>query len=273
MNLSRAAVLVPLYKESITTAEEFSLRTTLAVLSKHDVFVICPERLSGYLSSLKKAADLVFGIEYFPDAYFSGFRGYNRLLMSANFYSRFDKYEYILVVQTDALVFSDQLEAWCECNYSYIGAPWFKGMGRPELPLSFLGVGNGGFSLRKVQDCLRVLSKLRYLPNVSVEAPLDVFEIRQLLRFVKHNLIFAYSYPLLHPKVNEDFFWGLLVPRRCNFFSVPRPEDAIPFAFEAAPEFLFELNERRLPFGCHAWEKYNVEFWRNVLTTLGMNCP
>lgn len=53
LGASRAAVLVPLYKESMTAAEEFSFRTTLSVLSKHDIYVICPVHLSGYLSALK----------------------------------------------------------------------------------------------------------------------------------------------------------------------------------------------------------------------------
>lgn len=273
MGVSRAAVLVPLYKESMTPAEEFSFRTTVAILSKHDIFVICPKRLSGYLSSLKKTAHLAFGIEYFSERFFSGARAYSRLLMSVDFYRRFDQYEYILIVQTDALVFSDQLNEWCDCNYSYVGAPWFKGGAYPELPLSFVGVGNGGFSLRKVQDFLRVLSRPRYIPDITITAPLHVFDMHQLIRFIRHRMIFSYSYPPLRPKVVEDLFWGLLVPASCEFFSVPRPEDAIPFAFEVAPEYLFELNGRQLPFGCHAWEKHNVRFWRNALATLGLDCP
>lgn len=265
LGASRAAVLVPLYKESMTTTEEFSFRTTLSVLSKHDIYVICPVRLSCYLSALQKETLLNFDVEYFPNRYFSSIDGYNHLLTSLGFYSRFDRYEYILVVQTDALVFSDQLEEWCDRNFSYIGAPWFKGVDRPELPLSFLGVGNGGFSLRKVGDFVRVLSIPRYIPNILVKAPSHFRKIYQWLRFVKHRFVFSYSFFPLRPKINEDFFWGFLVPERCSFFSVPKPEEAIPFAFEVAPEYLFELNGKQLPFGCHAWEKYNPQFWVEIL--------
>lgn len=263
---SRVAVLVPLYKESITTSEEFSFRNTLKVLSKHDIHVICPARLSGFLSSLKAKLCVNFKTRYFADRYFSGVAGYNSLLKSRAFYKSFDCYEYLLIVQTDALVISDQLDEWCNRNYSYIGAPWFKGFDCPVRPLSFLGVGNGGFSLRKVQDFIRVLSYPRYIPNVMAGEA-------SFARFVKHRFIFSYSFKPFQPLVNEDAFWGLLAPRGCNFFTVPAPEAAISFAFEAEPEYLYELNRNQLPFGCHAWEKYNLQFWRKVLSERGLELP
>ena len=135
---SRAAVLIPLYRKSMTVAEEYSFKNTLSALSKHDIYVICPKRLSAYFSALKKEKQLNFDIEFFSDNFFSGIGGYNQLLMSVDFYHRFDCYEYLLIVQTDGLVFADQLEEWCDHNYSYIGAPWFQGLTRPSLPLSFL---------------------------------------------------------------------------------------------------------------------------------------
>ena len=54
------------------------------------------------------------------------------------------------------------------------------------------------------------------------------------------------------------------MPRVCSFFTVPTPEEACDFAFEREPRFLYELNGRKLPFGCHGWEKYDPEFWRSV---------
>jgi hypothetical protein len=270
---SRAAVLVPFYKQSITASEEFSFNNTLSVLSKHDIYVICPKRLSGYFSALNKEKISNFKVEYFPDHFFSGICGYNDLLMSVDFYRRFDCYEYMLVVQTDALVFSDQLEEWCDRNYSYVGAPWFRGLTRPTRPLTFLGVGNGGFSLRKVHDCMMILSSPEYLPPVSGKVPLRFCEILRLNRFVMHCLKFSFSYPPIRLSVNEDIFWGVVVPNRCALFSVPTSEDAISFSFEVLPEYLFELNGGRLPFGCHAWEKYNLQFWRNILGRMGRDLP
>lgn len=60
----------------------------------------------------------------FPDTYFKGIAGYNRLMMSPEFYETFAQWEYILIYQTDAWVFSDRLSEWCSKGYDYIGAPW-----------------------------------------------------------------------------------------------------------------------------------------------------
>ena len=38
-------------------------------------------------------------------------------------YSRFEKYEYMLIYQLDAFVFSDRLMEFVEAGYDYIGAP------------------------------------------------------------------------------------------------------------------------------------------------------
>ena len=259
--LSQAAVVVPLYQESMTSDEELSFKTTLDLLNKHDIHVICPVRLRGYISTLKNETDDAFEVQYFPNKCFSSIIEYNRLMMSLNFYQRFERYEYILIVQTDALVLSDQLTYWCNHNYSFIGAPWFVGWEAPVSPLAFLGVGNGGFSLRKVKDAIRVLSSVRYIPRIR---PFEV-SFKNVLSFLRHSVLFAYSVPPLQPKINEDVFWGILVPKSCNFFTVPTPEQAIPFCFEVKPEYLFEKNGLVLPFGCHAWKKYNIAFWKEKL--------
>jgi hypothetical protein len=38
-------------------------------------------------------------------------------------------------------------------------------------------------------------------------------------------------------------------------------EVALRFAFEANPRICYEMNNYEIPFGCHAWEKYDKEFW------------
>lgn len=271
--LGRIAVIVPLYKESLTASEEFSFRNTLAVLCNHDIYVICPKRLTDYLLILKKETGLFFNIEFFSDSFFADVSGYNRLMMSVEFYRRFNLYEYIIIVQTDALVISDQVETWCQRGYSYIGAPWFDGLDKPTKPLTFLGVGNGGFSLRKVQDFLRVLSYPRYLPFKFIKDNYNSSFFYRFIKFIRYRFIFSYSDYFLGPKINEDFFWGLVVPKKCKFFLVPEPEEAISFAFEVLPEYLFELNGHELPFGCHAWEKYNFSFWRDIFSTRGIDIP
>jgi len=271
----RVAVLVPLYKPSLSNSEEFSLRNTLEVLGSHDIYVIGPRKLKEYFELYKKRSGANFRVALYQDNYFSSIKGYNRLLMSKFFYESFSEYEYILVLQTDALVFSDQLDDWCKRKYSYIGAPWIVREIKSEYPPVFLGVGNGGLSLRKVEDFIRVLSIPRYLPIPDIVLNYEKKRMTPhegLPKFM-HKFIFSYSVRPVWPRVSEDIFWGMLVPKRCQFFRVPAPEEAIPFAFEMEPRYLYELNHSSLPFGCHAWEKYDVKFWQEVLLRKGMRLP
>lgn len=270
---SRAAVLIPLHKQSMTASEEFSFKNTLTVLSQHDLFVICPQRLHDTFSALRHGKGLHPVVESFPDSFFADVSGYNHLLTSVDFYQRFGRYEYILIVQTDGLVFADKLNQWCDRNYSYIGAPWFKGLTRPSQPLAFLGVGNGGVSLRKVADFLMVLTSPEYSPPIKGRPPLHLSELPGLSGFIKKSLKFSFSFPPIRIILNEDVFWGMVAPARCNLFKVPAPIDAVPFAFEAAPEYLFELNKYQLPFGCHAWERYNRRFWQDTLKQIDFGLP
>jgi hypothetical protein len=63
-------------------------------------------------------------IESFPDENFRDISCYNRMLLNDEFYARFAEYEYALIHQLDAFVFSDRLLEWCKLGYDYIGAPW-----------------------------------------------------------------------------------------------------------------------------------------------------
>ena len=45
------------------------------------------------------------------------------------------------------------------------------------------------------------------------------------------------------------------------------------FAFEARPRTLYEMNGRQLPFGCHAWFRYDLAFWKPFVESLGYELP
>lgn len=89
-------------------------------------------------------------------------------------------------------------------------------------------------------------------------------------RYLKDYHSFVFGDTHLNIDVNEDLFWGLFVPARCSFFKVPRAQDAIAFAFEAHPDYLYQLNQRVLPFGCHAWQRYQPKFWLSVAKDHGL---
>jgi Protein of unknown function (DUF5672) len=265
-------VIIPLHRRLATAAELYSFENTLSVLSAHDTFVVCPPRLESYLSRLRREKGWDFSSVNFPASCFDSVASYNALLVSPDFYICFSRYSYILIVQIDALVVSDRLDYWCDHDYSYIGAPWFRGMTRPAESLKFLGVGNGGFSLRKVADFLRVFSHLEQEPcgrGITTTAGEKI----RFMRAIRHCLILSNSFPYLQLNVNEDIFWGLLAPWRYDFFKVPNAEQAVPFAFETAPRYLHKLNNGELPFGCHAWERYDPDFWREAFTSIGRPLP
>jgi hypothetical protein len=200
---------------------------------------------------------------------------YSKLLLSKDFYQGFDDYEFILIYQLDSLVFCDELQWWCEQGYDYIGAPLFRIKGQPES--GFSGACNGGFSLRKVKSFLQVLESPRYVTE-QVSFLADVFhrpfvEVRPLpwLGRLKKRVevasqvrqgVKAYAAGY---SVNEDHFWSGRASYFYPAFRVAPPEVALGFAFETAPQYCFERKGRRLPFGAHAWAKYDRKFWEPYL--------
>jgi hypothetical protein len=244
----KAAVAVPVWRPTLTADESFSLRRCLSVLGGHAVTLVSPEGMPLDAVPLDGASPAV---ARFAPEFFAGIGGYNRLMLSADFYGHFSAYDYVLVYQLDAFVFEDRLADWCARGYDYVGAPWI-GEGWPEetsplrrrllraLTSPRTRVGNGGFSLRRVSSFLRAIRRLRPL----------------LSRWTS----------------NEDLLWSV-VARRAASFRIPPPEEAMSFSFELEPRRCYEQLGRRLPFGCHAWPRYDPDFWRGVFASLGPDGP
>lgn len=228
------AVVIPIYKSDLTDSELRSFKQCLKVLADHPLMLVGPAGLDTSFYDDLAGRSLHF-IE-FKRQYFTSIAGYSELLLSKKFYTQLEAYEYILIYQLDAWVFRDELSYWCGQGYDYIGAPWLEAPPittnkAPIINLSnFLKnkVGNGGFSLRKVKSH----------------------------RNWAWWVTFLYK---LFPK-NEDVLWTLLVP-----FKKPVPLKALHFAFELNPTKSYELTDKKLPFGCHAWEKYEPEFWKRFI--------
>jgi glycosyltransferase involved in cell wall biosynthesis len=69
--------------------------------------------------------------------------------------------------------------------------------------------------------------------------------------------------------MNEDVFWSVYVPNVLPFFNVPDVATAARFSLELYPRLGFEMNGHVLPFGCHAWEKWDPEFWHAHIEAQG----
>jgi hypothetical protein len=230
--MQQVAVLIPVYQQTLNELEQKSLAQCQKILGKHPIIFVAPEGLNpDYFQEVPEHK-----VIYFDPSYFKNTSTYNQLLVSTNFYKCFEAFEYLLIYQLDAYVFEDQLLSWCNRGFDYVGSPQltgkhfqdstYKNTWRKPLVL------NGGFSLRKVSSFIKLLK----------------------------------IYHLLYTKwpANEDtlfsFYHRRAWPLRF-FFKLPTWQEALGFGFENDPEKCFEINQQQLPFGCHAWEKYNPRFW------------
>lgn len=87
-------------------------------------------------------------------------RGYNRLLTKPSFYRHFKTVDYVLIFQTDSMMFPHSPFSITDFfGYDYVGAPW---KWHTEADPTKRG-GNGGLSLRKVDSMIHILETYPYL--------------------------------------------------------------------------------------------------------------
>jgi hypothetical protein len=195
--------------------------------------------------------------------------GYNALLLLKNFYGRFIKYNYMLIYQLDAYVFRDELEYWCSQNYDFIGAPWITPQiitGDPVFGNRFgVVVGNGGFSLRKIDAfirlysskivCMAILSLLVTFFNILAQrSRLHIGLMAVRILFFPIKIVCDKIGIILDDAKHEDIVWAKIMLAKNG--NVPSGFTSLQFAFELCADYLYELNNGKLPFGCHAWPEY-----------------
>ncbi len=262
-------VVIPVYKVRVSKSEESSLKACISILSDFPLCFVCSEFLDmTCYDNLVKQRRNTFTLN-FEQIYFDSVAGYNRLLMSLSFYQKFSNFKFMLVYQLDAFVFKDELSEWCDRNFDYIGAPWMDDIKDVPYYRTKHKIGNGGFSLRKISYCLKVLKCKT--PFLSVRSLLREYASLKPLQWLTRlplicMRIIGYrntvKYYVKHLEMNEDIFWSVF----CSYswFGVFKPDFmlGLRFAFEREPRLLYKINDMMLPFGCHAWEKYDKEFWK-----------
>jgi hypothetical protein len=269
----RAIVVVTSHKPVLTPWELISLRQCVRILGTHPMTFICPE---GMDSAWYRTFVPEIPIEHVDARWMSSFAMFQAFKISPFLYEKYEDYDYILFYEPDAFVFSDMLEAWCDRDFDYVGAPWVKESGE-STSIRMIGGGNGGFSLRKVASHARVAKKFeieQFLFRGYRRHSLDKlrFILAEACRLLgngekRRHYIGPWSPPL------EDFFWGFTAPKRDPSFRVAPPELALSFSFEVMPRRLYEINAHRLPFGCHAWFRYDLAFWRPFIEQFGYELP
>lgn len=230
-------IVIPAYKDKLSRWEEISLLQMNRILGKYPRVFVAPESLT-----------IKYGVKYncrtvrFPDANFTGITSYSRMMLDVDFYRRFADYDYMLIYQTDAFVFSDRLAEFCDMNYDYIGAPVFRFS--PMWHTIGTSVGNGGFSLRKVSSFIRILEQKDLLWNRNPFV--DLFE----------------SF--------EDLFWGFCGAEEQIDFNIPNAATALEFAVQDDIMHAYRKMPQWLPFGCHYWNKPgSIRFWASIVTGYG----
>lgn len=235
-------IVVPMYRLEMDAFEEISWTQLHRILEKHPICIAGPASLAERLEARYHVP-----VKGFADENFQSVASYSRMMLSEEFYHRFESYEYMLIYQLDAFVFSDRLAEFCQMGYDYIGAPWpyWITVGRRLLRKR---VGNGGFSLRNVSSAIRVL-----LQKENVFRTLEKEEQEYCLSF-------------------EDVFWAY-----CG--TIPELGFTIPPAIVAGRFSLENVNRptskrfQHLPFGFHDGSHFNLEMWCPALESFGYIVP
>lgn len=261
-------VVVPIHREPLLRFEEAALKRCLTTLAPHPIAVVKPHDLKLHVDT----AGAHVSFESFPREFFRGIDGYNRLLLSDEFYARFEQFEFILIHQLDAFVFDDRLLDWCARDYDYIGAPWIaepmlpswhqeaarmvrrrvyrwiNRQARREPGMHYTQyaycVGNGGFSLRKVATMRAVLAELSHRAERYRQGPAHIH--------------------------HEDLFFCVEANRYRDRVRIPSWREAVEFAWELEPNVAAQATGGKLPFGCHAWNKLHRDAWRPIFARIGM---
>lgn len=268
-NTKKACVAIPVYQERISAYEQISMDQCFRVLSNYDIYFVIPKKLESFIQSHPYYLSGQAAYHVFSDDFFIDVPAYNRLLKYPQFYKKFISYEFLLLYQLDAFVFKDELLKWCELHYDNIGAPLFKDYYDAVSTSPIIGQGNGGFCLRNIRACYAAVTTLRKLKFKKVYTDINRSVLRNIYRFIKHQVFFIYSLYPFQPMINEDRFWAEEIPAVFAGFRVPDPLISMRFSFEVNPDVLFEMNHHELPFGCHAWWRYNLEFWKPHIQSYG----
>ncbi len=256
--MSNCVVIFPIHR-TLNELELSFLENGLDKTKEHKQIIIAPE---GLIIDQSFGQLEVLEIKRFAKHCFENINGYNKLLISKDFYSEFILFDYMLIHQPDVYLFKPELDYWCDKNYDYIGAPWFRPdkLNKGSI-LSFIEktkqsfklnklyssrhnkVGNGGLSLRNIKTALKVLS---ITPPKLLNQYLN-----------SEGCIF-----------NEDIFWSLEAPIILKEYKIPGWEEALHFAIEFKPSIAYKYLNQNLPFGCHAPLKHEPEFWREYIPEL-----
>ena len=268
----KTIIVIPVYKKDLKPSEEASLKQCAKILNEFTFEIICPMGLdiSKYENILKEYS-VKYSFRFFNIKNFKNVFTYSHLLLDKNFYKLYSNFDYMFLYQLDAWVFKNELEYWVNQGYDYIGAPWFEDTENENSKIIHRS-GNGGLSLRKISSMIELLST-DYHVVLSLK---DFFKKKKKERLIS-NILSAPTLLLRWLFQPDRFtpFWQntnmfedqAIVwhsESAMSKFNVAGADVNYKFSFEAFPRRLYKMNNNELPFGCHAFEKYDYEFFKTV---------
>lgn len=262
----KVVVVIPIHSENPSAFELISFQQCFKVLENHPIRIIAPKGLN---IEKYKVVVPVFEVIYIHSIWQSSVEKYNKLKLSQFFYKLFDEYQFLLTYELDAFVFKDELSNWCNKGYDYIGAPWFKGYENPTN--EFLGVGNSGFSLRNIKSMKKAIRRVYIKEAANFYLGKKNKISLKLSTQLNYLLIyFGENYTIQNVNhINEDAFIAQRIASKINNFKIAPVSEGLKFSFEVKPKYLYKMNNDSLPMGCHAWWKYDLNFWRPFIQDFG----
>ena len=231
----KVAVVIPTHKEELNPLEKISLAQCRKVLGRYPIIFAVPEGKNFPYTAPNES------VVKFPPQHFQTIEAYNRLVISPIFYEKFLDFDYILIYQLDAFVFYDALEDFCRLGYDYIGAPWPYYAWANFVHKKTPRVGNGGFCLRKVETCYKVVQAFAASPK---------------LRYVVEDSA-------------EDTFFAMCGMLNPEIFKIAPVPIAKAFSMEWYPDRVVKRLGNSLPFGCHSWNRFSADFYVALFYQLG----
>jgi hypothetical protein len=263
-------IIIPVHKPRPTVLELISIRQCGRCLTGREILFLAPEGLP--LDAYKEIIP-VAGSMRVPKTYMESISAYNSMMISPHIYNKLSSYSHMIISEPDAIILRDEIDDWCAKEVDYIGAPWFAGYARPAIDAPFLGVGNFGLSLIRLPAARNAVNaKARWYSRAmflqDAKAALRASAEGQLRRAAGHFrraiLGCGRAGQLRGARKiydgNCDIFWSNVVPEIMPSFRVASTEDALAFSWEVLPQRCFQMRQGRLPFGIHAWAKYDPDF-------------
>jgi len=284
------AVCIPYYKkyQDYSAFEKSLLSNNIEKLCNYAIIFLTPYWLiydAVKVVDMHKAGKVEIDLNIIPvsDRRLRSVASYDRFMKSVEFYNLFNAYDYVCICQLDAWVFNDQLAEFAASGYPIIGAPWISYQGDGEM--IFLGVGNGGYSLRNRRiismflsrrfmhvdtEILRLWINHIVLPDIRNGVSNRVVKLFKIMVFGLVSKCRLLHYAIVAGiLLQEDLYVSLLVYSSMHREKMPGLYETTRFSVERYPKQLITELLKGIPSGCHAPLLYDKDYWGRFMPVNG----